>query len=726
MTVVAALSAKQTGAKKVTVTSNTDLKDAKITVKKGNNAVNATAEVNGKEAVLTLSANIVADKYTVVVDDKETTFDGEASKVTSIEIGDVAIADQTLPTTDASGTAKVAYRVLNQFGEDLSKTTSLTVTSSMKAATPTAGSVTLTLPQGTKDGDLATIVLIEKNTGVNASKAVKVSAKAAVSEISLGGIYNKDGKELTEGTPTANTFYMLVDLKDQYGNAVTNTTTATADTIITNAAGITNVSFGAYTKIKVGTEDKLALPVNNTAIKSGNGTLLVIAKNTGKNAQVSYKVADAVKVDTFAASPKDIVVGGKDAEFEFSAVDTYGKEISAPTASMFATTGGVPAGFSFVKDGATGKTLLKYRASSVTNDTPQVVNFITATNKVVTVSFTIKKDAYPVAISKIKDFNSGVLNGAEKTIAASSVVFEDQYGREMKAADALGSINGVTYSLEVKAPATYDNASAETGTLNDGAVSGGATLAEDASATLAANAGVEVTAESANGSNTFQFVLKAGSDVKDTKDITVVSKGLNDLTSFAVKDIALVNGSASVTTGLTVTGTADDGTVVDVPASEYVVYGQLATTAGTATTITGSKVGFAASDAAGTIKEGSFDVVIKNAKGTTISKTVKVSNETAKVATVKLADTNILNNASAGSVTNDELKAFISAKDQYGADISVGSPRITVKNVSTDLVASDNGTEKTAIKTVEAKGYVELSYVFTSGVKFDTSATLKN
>ena len=93
-------------------------------------------------------------------------------------------------------------------------------------------------------------------------------------------------------------------------------------------------------------------------------------------------------------------------------VEQYGKEIADPTAAMFNT---VPAGFAFVKDATTGKTVLKYTASDYANDTPVIANFITKTNKVVTVSFTVKKNAYPVAISKIKDFTAGVLNNGTKT-----------------------------------------------------------------------------------------------------------------------------------------------------------------------------------------------------------------------------------------------------------------------------------------------------------------------
>ena len=694
------LTATQTGSKQVTLTSSNDLTGATITVKKGANTVASTATINGKEAVITLGANIAAETYTVVVAEETTTFVGEASKVTTIELGDIAVADKgvVLPTTAAGNTATVAYRVLNQFGEDLTKSTSLTVNASMPA-TVSAGKVTLTLPVNTKQNDIASIVLIYTNTGVNVSKTVTISNASVVSEVAFEGIYNKEGKTLTEGTLAADSFYLLVDLKDQYGNAITDPAVANAGVIVTPAAGLTNVTFGALKKVTIGTETKLALPLNAGSINAGSVTVLLIAKNTGKNTQTTFDVANGIKVDTFSATPVDMVVGGEKAVFEFTAVDTYGNEIKHPKKEMFNT---FPSGFDFEKNAKTGATELVYTAAAgVAVDTPVVTNFITKTNKVVTVNFTVKKDAYPVAITSVdEDFTPGVLAGETNVLNLSDVVFEDQYGRTMAYANAIKTINGKAYSWDVTLPTDMTTDLTVTSNTNDVTVT---SVATPASVTLTLN-------------------LKEAGTLKDTLDVTFASKAINDLSNFQVKDIALVNGNvtSATATAIKVTGTASDGTLVVLPTSAYTVYGALA---GTDTAkIYGYNL-FTATEAV-SVKESTFTVVINNATGTSIKETVKVSNEAPKAAVVKVTSlNNTLAIATSGSVTNAELKNFVVVYDQYDA-VHTEAPRITVENISKDLVATNNGTTNAAITAVGAKEIVELTYEYASGVTFKTIAKL--
>src|SRR5699024_9970000 len=140
----------------------------------------------------------------VKVDDKEATFKGEASKITTIEIpGDVAVASQdtTLPYVDTkvSGSAIVAYAVKNQFGEDLTKTTQVTVSASRTSSVDAnKGEIKLNLVQNDKEGDLISVVIINQETGVSTSKTVKLSAKSAINSLEVKGLYNKDGKTLSE------------------------------------------------------------------------------------------------------------------------------------------------------------------------------------------------------------------------------------------------------------------------------------------------------------------------------------------------------------------------------------------------------------------------------------------------------------------------------------------------------------------------------------------------
>ena len=104
VTVNAEFAAKQTGAKKITVTGNNFTKDTKVEVKRGNTTVDidtAKTEVasDGRTIILTTKSTISAAEYTVTAGDKTTKFTGEVSKVTTLEVSDEAIAsaDTTLP-----------------------------------------------------------------------------------------------------------------------------------------------------------------------------------------------------------------------------------------------------------------------------------------------------------------------------------------------------------------------------------------------------------------------------------------------------------------------------------------------------------------------------------------------------------------------------------------------------------------------------------------------------
>ncbi|MEG2440102.1 MAG: hypothetical protein RSB37_01200 [Acetivibrio sp.] len=744
-----AFTAKQTGAKIVTITSGKDLKDAKIEVKKGNNVVTSTAKVDGKTAVITLSANIAAETYTVTAGEETTTFVGEVAKTSKIEIpGDYAVANKNviLPISAeavAAGNNKatVAYKVLNQFGEDLTKAVTVNVSASF-ATTVQNSTITLTLTQLIKEGDLASIVIVDPASGLSASKTVKISSKATVTEVALGEIYNKDSKVLTEGE-IKDDFYLLVDLKDQYGNAITDVDAASAGSIVTLVSGLTNVGFVAtdkgFSKVTVGTDTKLGLKLDKNKISAGTVNVLLIASNSGKSAQTTFKVADAVKVDTFSASPADMVVGGSKAVFEFTATDTYGKAIADPTKDMFAYSAnvdgtknytGVPKDFDFVKNVKTGKTELVYNAAKTSTDLPAVVNFITATNKVITVSFTVKKTAYPVAIAKVKDFKEGVLINETNLLKTEQVVFEDQYGRELAAADAIGTINGKVYELV----ATTDRVLGDpTMAAKTGDKSGYNNLFDNSnkgvSLTSADEMGIQVVSSTTAASIKVTLTLKEGANVKDSKDVKFASKNINDLANFAVEDIKLVDGIAKATgstngrlTSIGVTGTASDGIVVKLPNRAYQVYGQLAASAG-AITIDGSNL-FVRNEAVSE-KDGSFDVVILNDKGTKISKTVKVSNAPVKATTVDLRDGNEIK-ANAGKVATADLAKFVKVCDQYGRELvapTENAPRITIAT-ATDLKISKNGTNVTEITDSKENMIITITYDYAGGATFTTNAKI--
>ncbi|MEG2775109.1 MAG: hypothetical protein RR906_06855, partial [Acetivibrio sp.] len=199
----------------------------------------------------------------------------------------------------------------------------------------------------------------------------------------------------------------------------------------------------------------------------------------------------------------------------------------------------------------------------------------------------------------------------------------------------------------------------------------------------------------------------------------------------AVEDIKLVDGIAKATgstngrlTSIGVTGTASDGIVVTLPNRAYQVYGQLAASAG-AITIDGSNL-FVRNEAVSE-KDGSFDVVILNDKGTKISKTVKVSNAPVKATTVELRDGNEIK-ANAGKVATADLAKFVKVCDQYGRELVVGTdtenaPRITIAT-ATDLKISKNGTNVTEITDSKENMIITITYDYAGGATFTTNAKI--
>ncbi|MGN7408106.1 hypothetical protein [Sporosarcina sp. SAFN-010] len=215
--------------------------------------------------------------------------------VESIEIlSDVAVLNAT------EDEATVAYQVKNQYGEDVTKTTNLSENSADVKANPATGLVTIkgaTLTAAKAGDKKVAIALVHTESAKSATKVVTVSAKAAASDVTVSGIYNKDGKALNEDTVlTTDKFYLLVDVKDQYGNAILDKTTAdnglikseTNPTVVAANGTATKPSFEVLT---IDGKKQLALQLNkpaNNNVKAGESQITLISTTTGKN--TSYKV----------------------------------------------------------------------------------------------------------------------------------------------------------------------------------------------------------------------------------------------------------------------------------------------------------------------------------------------------------------------------------------------------------------------------------------------------
>ena len=700
MTVVAALSAKQTGAKQITLTLGKAVSEAPaVTVKKGAVTVSLATKdgvvlsSDGKTVVLTTNSAITADKYTITVGDNTVELTGVPSVVDSIAVLSDKFVLTTAPANPADiaagATATAAYQVKNQYGEDVTKT--VTVSSGNAAVTTNAanGTLTYTVPASkNKVGDSIPVVLYD-TTGKSASAVLTLSNASAVAEVSFAGVYNKDNKTLTEDTNlSSDLFYVLIEAKDQYGKTVAADGTRT-DIVLNAAAGLTGTTVSdTYKKITVNGKDYLGAQIGGSP-KAGTATVVAIATSTGKSATTSYDVANGAKVDTFSVSAPELVVSGEDVVFEYSATDTYGNAVTDATVLSHMTQ--IPAGFTF-KKGKDGKAVLTYKKTASATDSIVPALFVTNTNKTANITFTVKAQAKPTAITNVKDAAISALNVANNviTIKPENIIVEDQYGRAMKAADVAKEIKAT--SNAAAADQIFTVTTGSTGAANN------------------TNLVFTVAAGKNAGSETFTLALTGVANSEYTVTLSTVDQ--KNIKSYEIADIATVytDGTDATTDtyakALTVNGVLADGSKVVVPASEYAVLtssnityanGKITAVAGLAN----------AGKALEKVNEATEKVtVIINTTAEELTKDVKISKATPVVASAKLDGVDKIEVTDAATLAKIVAIGKIKVTDQYGVEtVYAGTTdRLSLTDVDTaKFTLTQNGT-KDASAALKASG----------------------
>ena len=717
LTVNAQFGAKQTGSKEITVTGSGFTKDTKVEVKRGNTTVDIdTAKVevssDGKTMILPVKSTISAAEYTVTAADKTAKFTGEASKVAKIDVSDVAVVDKgvTLPIASnatASG-ATIAYTVQNQFGEDITKTTNVQANVTRKSETPSQGKLKVSLNAYDKAGDEITVVFIYTETGLSVTKNVKISNAATANEVTVKGIYNESNKELTEDTMDGkNTFYLLLDVVDQYGKNMASKdfkvgTDMESDLIASAAPGATNVTLNTKnaTVKTVDGKDYVAVPLTfaDSNNEAGAGTVsVVLITKLGQSFTGSFEVKAGTKVDTFTAAPSDVVVAGKETVFDFTALDTYGNDISEKVTkemfaqstqdSLFDATKKTTGYFKFVKDSKTGKNQLVFDGTGIekaTADRVVVASFITATNKVVNVQFTVKADAKPVSLESKDDFGMIAADNRKSELNAKDVKVTDQYG--------------TNYTFKEFSAKPSDTAKSDDYALVIERTSG-----DDVTLTTSTGEKAEFTAAKDKvGTTTFTLSLYKGTEKLSSEEFSIVTKELNDVVTSAsdvtITDIpkmyyadtrelevkAKVNGMDVTLKGgedyRVITNDVEDKTGVVTPGAITISTGKTEAT-------------------------GKYTVVINNNAGTEVTKEVTVSKEARKATTATVNDDATKLTAADKATKKVDVAAVLSqltVKDQYGE-----SDKLENLESTTRVAFSDYG-DNTPVDNNTTGAYVEL------------------
>ncbi|TQR32226.1 S-layer homology domain-containing protein [Lysinibacillus sphaericus] len=732
VTAVKVKSVDAVNAKTLAVTFNkpVETEKAKFELKKDgfkSNFSSITWNEDKTVATIELTSKITKGEFTVNVtgltDEALTgSVKTEDEKVSSIEIlGEVA------PLIDNTNTATIGYQIKNQYGEDITKlnASSLTVSAAGAKADPNAnGSITIT-KDGLKEGDKVVLTVIHGATATTTTQTVTVSAKTVASDVTIGALYNKDGKTLTEDTALAkDKFYLPVTVKDQYGKEITELKRLKDEVLVTNTNQAV-ATFGEFEKQTIEGKEVVVLPVDKI-VATGDTNVIVIAKATGKNGQATVKVAEGVRADSVTlGAPTKVVTAEADILFPLFVSDKQGNAIKDTTV-LNGTKGISITGGSLVEKD--GELYAKVAGANVKENTPVTVVVTSSTGKVATQTVIPKSTTAPKVITGLNSKVSTAIReiaGEKVEITAKDIVVEDQFGQVISTDELLAKLATAKYTIEAS---TDENAPFEvTGKIG----------AADNKITVAYKAGATKTTANV----TFKLVKEDNTAIEAStysKQFSVVKD--SSFTSYKVEDIKPIYvtekeaGKADLVIPdkygkdiVVKAVTANGGEVTLKAGSDYTVKSAVLTNVadGNITTDDAAKVEFDKDAKTATAKV----TITINATGEEIVKEVTFSKAAPKVEKVAVVEdgkaqqyingdaVNFVTTSSYNVAADFDLDAFfkltdVVVTDQYGVMATVaeadatgvvkgqavfnGVPTaaatLTLSKVSGEVVFSNNGT----------------------------------
>jgi hypothetical protein len=532
-------------AKSLKVAFDKDVDTTKVTfdVKRGTTTKTAVTGLTiawndaKTEATLSSDVNLAADTYTVTV--------GGVQLVAGKEAGSVTVAAQKVTKVDflstdlvknAGGTAATfQYRVLDQYGTDITKNVGNSTFT--KSAVIGSGSGTVSLDPSTGTGTVtyafattdktAVVTLVHNATGVNSTTNMNIAAAVTVQDLTFGSNVLPTGKTRIEaGLSTAVTVPVIV--KDQYGNLIKDLDTLSA--ALTPASSNTSVSFSFDSDT-----DGNPVVVMDTSSLTDKATvvLTLINPTTGRAFTTTFDVVKssaAYSVTLGEFSKTEIAAGDTNAVLPITVFDQFGNQLTADQIVAQASTieswisGDAHINNLVVKTDRNSSNYGKLVQSAGATVGIDVIIFNTPAG-VVTKQVEVVAARKTTTVSNLA--NITMIQGASKAL---EFPFKDQYGVAMT--DPTNNTD-LTYSV------TLTKLSGD-----DAAVTTSVTTGADESAlnTITVNAAANKT-----GSYKVKVDLldSTGAVVSSANTtVTVVKNNVAGLT-YSVSDIATLNGSSA-------------------------------------------------------------------------------------------------------------------------------------------------------------------------------------
>ena len=665
------------------------------------------------------------------------------------------------------------YKVMNQFGEDITKSplaSRIQISGSDGATMASKGKIefTSTSVNGYQlNLSQISVAVVDIETGVNANAILTAGEASKVWETEYKGLFDLAKRKFVENISESDklsNFAILIRAKDQYGNSLVHEDSK--GQIQVNLLSITGVNTDSSKAkiVTVGDDDYYAFTLkgtknqpDETADRAGEVSVQSIVINNGKMDNHKFNVVAGTKVDTLNVRMGALgVYEGQDNWLDFTALDADGKEITSwdslkalnnSTNMPNYADGSAGRKLMFVKK-SDGKVGLVYNpgdnvvGSTVdTASITQVLSFISKTNKFSSVNLTVRKKRMPVSIIGIE---SDTVRGTTATdanrefvIKAEKIRFQDQYGNSMTADDVkkVGAYQ-VSVNLENK---NLDNAEG----FRPWASSGAGVTAQsypEKKITLNGN-GTEVVSFAAMHTSvataaatgvskvTLKLLAIDGSDLRssEARSFEIYNARLQDMSSFSIEDPGLrpaSNLDAAAANGFepSVVGYYAGYKVSLLKKSDFTVYGNKGGDFETFAPVPSIE-----EKEGNVVKKAIARVIINDNKGTQIDKEFSYSREARKVAKVEMDGStkkDAFNTAQGWMIIKE--KFGVKVKDQYGAIKTDANPYITFSDFDKNVVTIDkNGTNVATIKvtgktTLTVKfAFPGSSYVFEKVITFD-------
>ncbi|MFD0590642.1 hypothetical protein ACFQZE_21875 [Paenibacillus sp. GCM10027627] len=454
-------SAAAVGAKKVEVKFNGPVDTAKavFALKRGNAVVNVKASFDAAKTVATLESTIAlpAGDYTVTVSGLGLAAGKDAAKFTvaAERIETVSIEDNGYRTgvLAATNTVEVAYKLLNQYGEEVSNGVAGNIKATTSVGTvvepTTGGKVVINLVPNTTTA--LNLTVVDLKFAKSASKAVTVQLAKHVGEVTLSAPEVEAGKTLEAGKTAIKLPYVA---KDQYGNVV--------DLAAADLTGLTFIKSDEVTNIAL-TSDKKKLQFDIAAFSGPKKLAIqVIVNATGKSSKVEFDVngGKSINAVTLVAPADQFGLGQANFKVEIQANDQYGNALTAQEivdrqTELVITSGntGVFNVGTIVRDGDKAYVQVTSPANGSKSTALLLVTIKTNSNNS-SISLTVVDAKYAATVNVTSDVTKAVKD-ASITLKGT---FTDQYGNAYNAgADAVvvlevdnanfGAVVDSTYSI---------------------------------------------------------------------------------------------------------------------------------------------------------------------------------------------------------------------------------------------------------------------------------------